>query len=133
MKKFGIFFNTRDDNSYFYSYSSYAWAIVSLNTGDELYLFDGSCDTDKSGKIEQGTKAVAINEDETILLITNADNTITEIQLPISVDLSNDGYSIILTWINGKIEKRERKKLLFTTKYGEPYCPYDLKYHKQSD
>jgi hypothetical protein len=129
--KFDILVDERDSDSYMDSSSRCTFTLVSVETGDGLESWYGSEDSDAYGSVKRGTDCVKFTKAGDKLLVVNYDGTQQEYLLPINVEIIADGKKIENLWPDGRKEQRERHKVLFTTKYGEPFSPVDL--HKDPD
>ncbi len=122
--KYRIFLKSTDDDSYFYSNTSYQWFVVSEKTGDSLFEFSGSESSSRSGDSNNGTEDVSFDETGYKLIVKSFEGETEIIPLPLEIDFAEEGKSIVLKYESGEIQTRERKQLVFFTKYGEPiYTP----------
>jgi hypothetical protein len=115
--RFEILYNTRDDDSYMYSYSSFSFHVCSTEFGDEILSFSGRSDSDSSGTRESGTQSVRFDGDWVIA--RDADGKLEKVQLPSKIE--RFWGRLLLTWPDGRTERRERKEGLVHSKYGQPF------------
>ncbi len=130
-KIFQIHIHTKDDDSYFYSNTSYQYSVISIQTGDELFSFSGSSNSNHSGTSESGISDIFFDNDANFLIIKHYDSKKEKIELPTDIKIENDNNHIILEYLDGHTEKRKRNIGIFTTKYGQPYEITPLKMSKK--
>lgn len=118
--RFELHHYSHDDESYQYSYTTNYWFVRSVETGDELYQFEGTDNEDREGRSRDGTEAVSFSPDGSVLMVTNSDDTRIEYSLPQQIVCIEQGKRIRLTYADGKIEERDRKRMVHFTKYGQP-------------
>lgn len=109
-----------DDDSYFYSYTSYSWYVISVETGDELMAFYGSDSSDSGGRVISGVQDVYFHDIENILIVEDEENKTQEIEMPVRIWLTDKDKTLNMEYKSGKIERRERREAIATTKYGQP-------------
>ena len=120
-KRFELHLFTHDDDSYFYSNTDYYWHVTSVETGDELFSFSGTCNQDSSGSKESGVSHVHFSNDELCIVVENYDGSKDSFRLPARIDMIENGESLRLTFSDGSEQNVSRKKLTHFSKYGEPF------------
>ena len=90
----------------------------SLETGDELFSFTGSSDSDSSGTRERGTDRVYFDGD--YLVSVGYDGVKKKHRLPTKIEIINGGESIRLEFGRSKSKTMRRSPVIHTSKYGEP-------------
>lgn len=114
--RFEIIAHRRDDDSYFYSDTDYSWFVRSLETGDELASFFGS---DNAGRLGSSTNGVAsVSIDDTEVVAIHHDGTVERVALPVRIEIIEGGAAIQLTYADGRSEKRPRRAVSYTMKFG---------------
>jgi hypothetical protein len=124
--KFEIVYQTRDDDSYFYSYTDYSWYVIAVATGDELMDFYGHWNQGRGDDDKGGAENVTFTSNSDAVVVNNFDGTTERHELPVDVRIVDGGNAIDLTWPGGRVERRERAPCIATTKYGQPYAVRDL-------
>ena len=56
----------------------------------------------------------------TEVIISNYDKETERLELPENVELVDEGHAILLTFRDGRQDKRNRRAVCYTTKFGEP-------------
>ncbi len=118
--KFEIVEYAKDDDSYMYSDTDYYWHVASVQTGDELASYSGYHNESSAGVQKGGARSVGFNEDMTEVIISNYDKEAERLELPENVELVDEGHAILLTYRDGRQDKRNRRAVCYTTKFGEP-------------
>ena len=124
-KRFIVEERQRDDDSYMYSYTSYTYLVISVETGDELMRFGGSVDSDSSGTRSSGASQVEII-DEAEVSVTNHDASVEVHELPTELRTSDDGHRLFLRYADGRTEERPRNQPMFCSKFGEWFAAGEL-------
>ncbi len=119
-QRFELHHYTHDDDSYQYSYTTNYWFIRSVETGDELYHFEGTDNEDRDGRTREGTDSVSFSQDSAKIIETKCDGTRLEHPLPVKIEYAARGVRIKLIYEDGHTEDRERKRMVHFTKYGQP-------------
>lgn len=120
-KRFELHQFTRDDDSYFYSFTDYYWHVTSVETGDELFSFSGSSNQDSSGSKESGVKEVYFSNDDLTVVALNYDGSQDSYPLPAGIVIIENGERLRLTFSDGTEQNVPRKKLIRFSKYGQPF------------
>jgi hypothetical protein len=119
--KYEIHYNTRDDDSYFYSDTRFSWIVTAVATGDSIIEFSGDWNQDSHGVDKSGTECVVFSTSGDEVIASYFDGTTKRCELPSKVKIVDHGHAIEITWHDGRVEKQERRPAFFTTKYGEPF------------
>jgi len=114
-----VLVNTRDRDSYMESSSSFTFYVCSTAFGDELCRFSGSWDSDASGDRKSGTQTVSIEGH--FAVAADDEGREERVELPVAIALASDGDALLLTWADGRTERRARREAIAVTKYGEPF------------
>jgi len=117
--RFAVIENSRDDDSYMSSYTSYSFHVVSCETGDELAAYSGSDDQDSKGRVQTGVDTVTFEGDE--IVARHYDGTIERAPLPAQISIVEGGKAIDLVHADGTTERRKRKAALAFAKGGIAY------------
>ena len=116
--QFEIIYRTRDDDSYFYSNTDYEWYIRSLETGDQVYSFFGSNQSDANGSYDSGVQSVSFEGYEVVT--KDAKGKVEKHPLPVKMEIIENGEKVKLTFADGTTEERDRKAVFYTLKFGQP-------------
>ena len=101
--------------------TQYLFSVSSIETGDELMLFSGSSHSWFAGKTESGVSAVFFSKTEDAVVVKRFRGGDEKIELPNHVDIIERGRKIRLTWLGGRNEERDRRRVEFSAANGKNF------------
>jgi hypothetical protein len=124
-RRFELAEHSSSNDSYMYSETRTEWSVVSTETGDELASFSGWNDDGLNGPDRGGTSSVSF-EGSAFVVARRHEGEPERVELPAKVALADGGRAIELTFRDGRTERRERRRGLFISKYGDPCVVREL-------
>jgi len=120
-RKFQIHLYSTDEVSNVFCYTNYSWYVTSLQTGDELFSFSGSCNEDSSGATESGVSCLSFDNKLNKLVVDYYDSRKESYELPVDVLFGEDNQHIVLQYADGRKETRCRSLAMGISKDGQPF------------
>jgi hypothetical protein len=99
--------------------SDYTYYVAIVETGDALATYAGRDYFNSGGRFRSGVENVSFEDGGVVARHYNG--TVERLELPARIAIIDDEY-IELTYASGRTERRERRPVTGTSKFGQPYA-----------